>query len=135
MIEVFSGSLPASVAKLPPHASVTHAARPNNDMRISCGLSCSRPHQLTFRCSPSEISARAKLGAHSAVHARVRRHGGGPAGLPASFSAGRIPHQQPGGLTDVRRLVLEPYQAVVLELLSARSIRYQSRHGWVRLGV
>jgi hypothetical protein len=49
-------------------------ARPN-EMRISCGPSCRRPHKPLFHRAPSALRARAEPGSYSArrLHARVRR--------------------------------------------------------------
>jgi hypothetical protein len=47
-----------------------------NEMHISCGLSCLRPHKPTFRSVPRGRCARTELGTTSArrLHVRVRRH-------------------------------------------------------------
>jgi hypothetical protein len=46
-----------------------------NDLRISCGPSCRRPHKPTFRNALKDLRARAGLDAYPArrLHARVRQ--------------------------------------------------------------
>jgi hypothetical protein len=72
---------------------------PPNDMRISCGPSCRRPHKPTLPSfAPSENGARAAPRARPArrLHARVRR--------PDARVNSGYPHRDPGQLERARCL-------------------------------